>query len=123
MRLGSSHVSRHTAEIPKLGNPSIVSGNQNLWCSRNDSTNSFTAFMIANKVRLDRNTTQGTSAAGLAVGTKYTLTADYGTGEGEVRTVAPDASVTTITDLGTGEYDPEQRSESRRIHFCKRCLL
>jgi thiamine pyrophosphokinase len=53
---------------------STVSGNQNLWCSRNDSTNSFTAFMIANKVRLDRNTTQGTSAAGLAVGTKYTLT-------------------------------------------------
>ena len=85
---------------------STVSGNQNLWCSRNDSTNSFTAFMIANKVRLDRNTTQGTSAAGLAVGTKYTLTANYGTGEGEVRTVAPDASVTTITDLGTGEYDP-----------------
>ena len=39
-------------------------------------------------------------------GTKYTLTANYGTGEGEVRTVAPDASVTTITDLGTGEYDP-----------------
>ena len=87
---------------------STVSGNQDLWCSRNDSTNSFTAFMIANKVRLDRNTTQRTSAAGLAVGTKYTLTANYGTGEGEVRTVAPDASVTTITDLGTGEYDPER---------------
>ena len=85
---------------------STVSGNQNLWCSRNDSTNSFTAFMIADKVRLDRNTTQRTSAAGLAVGTKYTLTANYGTGEGEVRTVAPDASVTTITDLGTGEYTP-----------------
>ena len=85
---------------------STVSGYQNLWCSRNDSTNSFTAFMIDNKVRLDRNTTQRTSAAGLAVGTKYTLTADYGTGEGEVRTVAPDASVTTITGLGTGEYDP-----------------
>ena len=85
---------------------STVSGNQNLWCSRNDSTASFTVFMIADKVRLDRNTTQVTSAAGLAVGTKYTLTANYGTGEGEVRTVAPDASVTTITGLGTGEYDP-----------------
>ena len=62
--------------------------------------------MIDNKVRLDRNTTQVASTDGLVAGTKYTLTADYGTGEGEVRTVAPDASVTTITDLGTGEYDP-----------------
>ena len=50
---------------------STVSGNQNLWCSRNDSTNSFTAFMIADKVRLDRNTTQVTSSAGLAAAKKY----------------------------------------------------
>ena len=87
---------------------STVSGNQNLWCSRNDSTNSFTAFMIADKVRLDRNTTQVTSTEGLVVGTKYTLTADYGTGEGGVIDASSDASVTTITDLGTDEYDPER---------------
>ena len=84
---------------------STVSGNQNLWCSRNDGDDSFSAFMIGDKVRLDRDTTQVTSTDGLAAGTKYILTANYGTGRGEV-TDSSGVPVTALADLGTDEYNP-----------------
>ena len=104
VKTGLTPASTDTAEL--TFELSTVSGNQNLWCSRNDSTASFTAFMIADKVRLDRNTTQVTSTTGLAVGTKYTLTANYATGFGDVIYADSGSLVTEIADLGTGEYDP-----------------
>ena len=87
---------------------STVSGNQNLWCSRNDATNSFTAFMIADKVRLDRNTTQVSSSAGLTVAKKYILEADYAAGTGTVTDLGTDTIVASIAGLGTADYDPER---------------
>ena len=104
VKTGLTPASTDTAEL--TFELSTVSGNQNLWCSRNDSTASFTAFMIADKVRLDRNTTQVTSTAGLAVGTKYTLTANYATGFGDVIYADSGSPVTDITGLGTDEYTP-----------------
>ncbi len=86
---------------------STVSGNQNLWCSRNDAANSFTAFMVADKVRIDRNTTQVSSSAGLSVAKKYILVADYAAGTGMVTDPGTDAIVTSIAELGTADYDPE----------------
>ena len=85
---------------------STVSGNQNLWCSRNNTTASFSAFMIGDKVRLDRNETQPNSTDGLVAGTKYTLTANYATGDGNVIDANSGTSVTAITAMGTGEYTP-----------------
>ena len=85
---------------------STVSGNQNLWCSRNNTTASFSAFMIGDKVRLDRNETQPNSTDGLVAGTKYKLTANYATGDGNVIDANSGTSVTAITAMGTGEYTP-----------------
>ena len=53
--------------------PTTVSGNQNLWCSRADGKQQFTAFMIGNTLRYDRNGKQTASAAIFAVGTRYSL--------------------------------------------------
>lgn len=88
---------------------STVSGNQSLWCSRNDTTNSFAAFMIASKVRIDRNTTQKETSAALAVATKYTLRADYAAGTGTVTDDGTGTTVASIADLGddTAAYEPE----------------
>lgn len=88
---------------------STVSGNQSFWCSRNDTTNSFAAFMIASKVRIDRNTTQKETSAALAVATKYTLRADYAAGTGTVTNDGTDTTVASIADLGddTAAYEPE----------------
>ena len=45
-----------TDKVELSWRPCTVSGNQGLWCSRDSSAkNTFTAFMIANQVRLDRN--------------------------------------------------------------------
>ena len=84
---------------------STVSGNQNLWCSRADGTGQFTTFMIADKVRFDRNATQTTTTGALVAAKKYTVTADYATGAGTVTDADTGAAVTSV-EMGTGEYTP-----------------
>lgn len=84
---------------------STVSGNQNLWCSRAGSTGQFTTFMIANKVRFDRNTTQTTAADALVAAKKYTVTADYATGVGVVTDVASGTTAASV-EMDTDEYTP-----------------
>ena len=84
---------------------STVSGNQNLWCSRADGTGQFTTFMIADKVRFDRNATQTSTSGALVAAKKYTVTADYATGAGTVTDADTGAAVTSV-EMGTGEYTP-----------------
>ena len=84
---------------------STVSGNQNLWCSRSESTGQFTTFMIADKVRFDRYTNQVTTTAALVPAKKYTVTADYATGEGVVTDVAAGTTAASA-EMDTDEYTP-----------------
>ena len=84
---------------------STVSGNQNLWCSRASGAGPFTTFMIADKVRFDRNATQTTTTGALVAAKKYTVTADYATGAGTVTDADTGAAVTSV-EMGTGEYTP-----------------
>ena len=86
--------------------PTVVSGNQGLWCSRDSSSkNTFTAFMISNKVRLDRVNTSTTCAGLLLAGTNYTVVADYATLAG---VVTNDISHTELTSgtMPSGTYTP-----------------
>ena len=95
-----------TDKVEMSWRPSVVSGNQNLWCSRDSSSkNTFTAFMIANKVRLDRNATSVTCAGLLLAGTNYTVVADYATLAG---VVTNDTSHTELTSgtMPSGDYTP-----------------
>ena len=78
-------VPNSTDKVELSWRPTVVSGNQGLWCSRDSSgKNAFTAFMIANKVRLDRVDTSVTCAGLLLAGTNYTVVADYATLAGVV---------------------------------------
>ena len=85
--------------------PSTVSGNQNLWCSRISGTQQFTVFMIANKVRFDRNGAQVTSAETIAAATDYTIVANYGTLAGSVTKTETGEAVTSVT-MTDGDYTP-----------------
>ena len=85
--------------------PSTVSGNQNLWCSRIGGTQQFTVFMIANKVRFDRNGAQVTSAETIAAATDYTIVANYGTLAGSVTKTETGETVTSVT-MTEGDYTP-----------------
>ena len=85
--------------------PSTVSGNQNLWCSRISGTQQFTVFMIANKVRFDRNGAQVTSAETIAAATDYTIVANYGTLAGSVTKTETGEAVTSVT-MTEGDYTP-----------------
>ncbi len=84
---------------------STVSGNQNLWCSRSGSTGQFTTFMIADKVRFDRNATQTSTSGALVAAKKYTVTADYATGAGVVTDVAAGTTAASV-EMDTDEYTP-----------------
>ena len=85
--------------------PMTVSGNQNLWCSRVSGTQQFTVFMIANKIRFDRNGGQVTSNETITAATDYTIVANYGTLAGSVTETATGAAVTSVT-MSEGDYTP-----------------
>ena len=84
--------------------PTTVSGNQNLWCSRADGKQQFTAFMIGNTLRYDRNGKQTASAAIFAVGTRYSLEADYGAGVVVVKNDMTGAQLASVSADETGSY-------------------
>ena len=84
--------------------PTTVSGNQNLWCSRADGKQQFTAFMIGNTLRYDRNGKQTASAAIFAVGTRYSLEADYGAGVVVVKNDMTGAQLASVSAGETGSY-------------------
>ena len=99
-------VPNSTDKVELSWRPTVVSGNQGLWCSRDSSAkNSFTAFMIANKVRLDRVDTSVTCAGALLACTNYTIVADYATLAG---VVTNDISHTELTSgtMPSGDYTP-----------------
>ena len=99
-------VPNSTDKVELSWRPSVVSGNQGLWCSRDSSAkNSFTAFMISNKVRLDRNGSSTTCAGLLLACTNYTVVADYATLAG---VVTNDISHTELTSgtMPSGDYAP-----------------
>ena len=99
-------VPNSTDKVELSWRPTVVSGNQGLWCSRDSSAkNTFTAFMIANKVRLDRVDTSVTCAGLLLAGTNYTVVADYAT---LVGVVTNDISHTELTrgTMPSGDYTP-----------------
>ena len=99
-------VPNSTDKVELSWRPTVVSGNQGLWCSRDSSgKNAFTAFMIANKVRLDRVDTSVTCAGLLLAGTNYTVVADYATLAG---VVTNDTSHTELTSgtMPSGDYTP-----------------
>jgi len=91
--------------------PMTVSGNQNLWCSRNGSGVSaqFTAFMIGNKIRIDRNEAaagQKTSTGTLLACTNYTIVADYAAGTCVVTNNASNAEVISVPMADTASFTP-----------------
>ena len=99
-------VPNSTDKVELSWRPTVVSGNQGLWCSRDSSAKgAFTAFMIANKVRLDRVDTSVTCAGLLLAGTNYTVVADYAT---LVGVVTNDISHTELTRgaMPSGDYTP-----------------
>ncbi len=99
-------VPNSTDKVELSWRPTVVSGNQGLWCSRDSSAKkTFTAFMIANKVRLDRVDTSVTCAGLLLAGTNYTVVADYAT---LVGVVTNDISHTELTrgTMPSGDYTP-----------------
>ena len=99
-------VPNSTDKVELSWRPTVVSGNQGLWCSRDSSAkNTFTAFMIANKVRLDRNGSSMTCAGALLACTNYTVVADYATLAG---VVTNDISHTELTSgtMPSGDYTP-----------------
>ena len=99
-------VPNSTDKVELSWRPTVVSGNQGLWCSRDSSAkNTFTAFMIANKVRLDRNGSSVTCAGALLACTNYTVVADYAT---LVGVVTNDISHTELTrgTMPSGDYTP-----------------
>ncbi|MBO7683626.1 MAG: hypothetical protein J6T51_02745 [Kiritimatiellae bacterium] len=99
-------VPNSTDKVELSWRPTVVSGNQGLWCSRDSSAkNTFTAFMISNKVRLDRVNTSVTCAGLLLAGTNYTVVADYATLAG---VVTNDISHTELTSgtMPSGTYTP-----------------
>ena len=99
-------VPNSTDKVELSWRPTVVSGNQGLWCSRDSSAKgSFTAFMIANKVRFDRVDTSVTCAGVLLAGTNYTVVADYATLAG---VVTNDISHTELTSgtMPSGDYTP-----------------
>ena len=99
-------VPNSTDKVELSWRPTVVSGNQGLWCSRDSSAkNTFTAFMIANQVRLDRNASSVTCTGALLAGTNYTVVADYATLAG---VVTNDISHTELTSgtMPSGTYTP-----------------
>ncbi|MBO7683632.1 MAG: hypothetical protein J6T51_02775, partial [Kiritimatiellae bacterium] len=99
-------VPNSTDKVELSWRPTVVSDNQGLWCSRDSSAkNTFTAFMISNKVRLDRVNTSVTCAGLLLAGTNYTVVADYATLAG---VVTNDISHTELTSgtMPSGTYTP-----------------
>ncbi len=96
-----------TDKVEMVWRPTTVSGNQNLFCSRTGTgaTGQFTLFMIANKVRFDRNTSTVTGANAISVDTKYKVVADFNTLAGTVTLADTGAEVTSVT-MPSGEYTP-----------------
>ena len=96
--------------------PSTVSGNQALWCSRTNTLQSFTVYMIGNKVRLDRNSKSPSSAAILSAGTRYSIAADYGAGTAVVTNDVSGAELAFISAGETTSYTPGSELELFASH-------
>ena len=96
--------------------PSTVSGNQALWCSRTNTLQSFTVYMIGNKVRLDRNSKTPSSAAILSAGTRYSIAADYGAGTAVVTNDVSGAELAFISAGETSSYTPGSELELFASH-------
>ena len=95
-----------TDKVEMTWRPTTVSGNQGLWCSRDNSAkNTFTAFMIANKVRFDRVETSVTGSGALYACTNYTVVADYATLKGVVTNNGNHAEIANVT-MPSGDYTP-----------------
>ncbi len=96
--------------------PSTVSGNQALWCSRTNTLQSFTVYMIGNKVRLDRNSKTPSSATILSAGTRYSIAADYGAGTAVVTNDVSGAELAFISAGETTSYTPGSELELFASH-------
>ncbi|MBQ1428303.1 MAG: hypothetical protein IIZ06_01420, partial [Kiritimatiellae bacterium] len=93
-------------KVEMVWTPSTVSGNQALWCSRTNTAQSLTVFMIGNKIRLDRNSKSPSSAAILSAGTRYSIAADYGAGTAVVKDAASGTELASISAGETASYTP-----------------
>ena len=84
--------------------PTTVSGNQALWCSRADGKLSFTAFMINATVRFDRNDKANTSGTAFVANARYSIVADYGASVCTISNDMTRTEVTSVTSDSTGSY-------------------
>lgn len=104
VRTGITPACTDTIEMTWLQN--TVSGNQALWCARNDgAVTTFTAFSIGNKVRFDRNNNKVTGANAITVNTKYKIVANGNTLAGTVTNADTGDAVTSVT-MTSGDFTP-----------------
>ncbi len=95
-----------TDTIEMTWRQNTVSSNQALWCAReNVSTNTFTAFTIADKVQFDRNINSVTGAESITANTKYNIVANGNTLAGTVTNADTDEAVTSVT-MTSGSFTP-----------------
>ena len=84
--------------------PTTVSGNQNLWCSRADGKQQFTAFMISATLRFDRNDKQKATGTAFVANARYSLVADFGASVCTISNDMTRTEVTSVTSDSTGSY-------------------
>ena len=83
--------------------PTTVSGNQNLWCSRLDGKQQFTAFMIGATLRFDRNDKQVASGTAFTAYGRYTVVANYGTAIAKIYNDITKTEIASVENT-TGSY-------------------
>ena len=84
--------------------PTTISGNQALWCSRADGKQQFTAFMIGATLRFDRNDKQKATGTAFVANARYSLVADFGASVCTISNDMTRTEVTSVTSDSTGSY-------------------